>query len=229
VRQDPVNPVRAIPKFREHQRPEIYLSGEQVTRLGQVLRDAETQASEPWQAIAAIRLILLTGCRRGEILSLRWDYIDSERQAIFLPKSKTGRKVVYLYPEVEGLLAILPRKDGNPWVLPSRLAVNDRPFDGVSHVWLRISKAAGLEYVRLHDLRHSYASKGVNLGIGLPLISGLLGHASITTTQMYAHLAADPTRVAGARIANTIAAELNGHLNKVAGIKLEVTAPPRDT
>jgi integrase len=108
------------------------------------------------------------------------------------------------------ILRDLPRKPDNPWILPSRLAVNDRPFDGVGHVWLRIRTAAKLDGVRLYDLRHTFASKGVNIGLGLPLIGGLLGHGLPTTTAKYAHLAADPTREAGERIATRLASGLAG-------------------
>jgi integrase len=209
VRSDPVNPARAVEKFPERSR-ERYLSGDEVARLGQALAEAEKSASEPWQAIAAIRLLLFTGCRRGEVLGLRWDYIDNDNGVILLPASKTGQKTIYLTAPVLSILCDLQRKPNNPWILPSRLAVNDRPFDGVGHVWLRIRTAAQLDGVRLHDLRHTFASKGVNIGLGLPLIGGLLGHALPTTTAKYAHLAADPTRKAGERIAARLASELAG-------------------
>lgn len=213
VRNDPVNPARAVQKFAERAR-ETFLSAEAIKRVGDALRAAE--ANEPWQAIAAVRLLLFTGCRRGEILGLRWEYIDYDNSVILLPASKTGRKTIYLTAPVLTILAGLPRKPGNPWVLPSRLAVNDRPFEGVGHVWQRVRREADLEHVRLHDLRHTFASKGVNLGLSLPLIGGLLGHALPTTTARYAHLAADPTRAAGERIAGRLAVELTGDLGSVA-------------
>jgi integrase len=210
VRSDPANPARAVQKYPERSRAR-YLSGEEVKRLGDALSAAQRNVSEPWQAIAAIRMLLFSGCRRGEVLGMRWEYIDYDNGVVLLPTSKTGRKTVYLSAPILQILSELPRKDGNPWVLPSRLAVNDRPFEGVGHVWLRIRATAGLNDVRLHDLRHTFASKGVNLGIGLPLIGGLLGHVLPTTTAKYAHLAADPTRNAGERIASRIASELTGH------------------
>jgi integrase len=210
VRNDPTNPARAVERYPERSR-ERYLSGEEIKRLGEALSAAERDASEPWQAIAAIRLLLFSGCRRGEILQMRWEYIDYDNGVVLLPVSKTGRKTIYLSAPLLQVLNGLPRKEGNPWLLPSRLAVNDRPFQGVGHVWLRLRASADLHDVRLHDLRHTFASKGVNLGIGLPLIGALLGHALPTTTAKYAHLAADPTRNAGERIASRIASELSGH------------------
>lgn len=163
IRNDPVNPARAVQKFPEQPR-ERFLSGEDVKRVGDALAEVEQKESEPWQAIAAIRLLLFTGCRRGEILTLKWDYIDHDNRVILLPSSKTGAKTIYLTAPVLAILAALPRKEDNPWVLPSRLAKDDRPFVGIGHVWLRIRDAAKLPGVRLHDLRHTFASKGVGLG-----------------------------------------------------------------
>jgi integrase len=206
VRRDPVNPVLAIEKFPE-QSCERYLSGDEMRRLGDVLREAETEASEPWQAIAAIRLLVLTGCRRNEVLAWQWPFIDRDNGLVALADSKTGRKPIYLTPPVLAVLDALPRTEGCPYVLPARPG-REGHFVGVNHVWERLRKMAGLEDVRLHDLRHTFASKGVGLSIGLPLIGGLLGHAHATTTAKYAHLAADPTRRAGVRIARKLHAEL---------------------
>lgn len=213
VRRDQINPVRLVAKFPEQSR-ERFLSGDEIKRLGDVLRDAESNATEPWQAIAAIRLLLLTGCRRGEVMSLKWEFIDRDNEVLLLPESKTGRKTVYLTAPVLEILEQIPRKDGCPYVLPSRFDVDDH-FRGVAHVWERLRLVAGLHHVRIHDLRHTFASKGVGLSIGLPLIGGLLGHAKATTTAKYAHLAADPTRKAGARIARQLLAELGTSANVI--------------
>ena len=163
VRSDAANPARAVQRHPERSRAR-YLSGEDVKRLGDALFAAQRSKSEPWQAIAAIRMLLFSGCRRGEVLGMRWEYIDYDNGVVLLPTSKTGRKTVHLSAPILQILSELPRKDGNPWVLPSRLAVNDRPFEGVGHVWLRIRATAGLNDVRLHDLRHTFASKGDQFG-----------------------------------------------------------------
>jgi integrase len=209
VRSDPVNPVSLVQKFPETSR-ERYLSSDEVKQLGNVLAEFEQAAKEPWQAIAAIRLLLFTGCRKSEVLSLQWSFIDYDNSAILLPTSKTGRKTVYLTAPVLELLATLPRKNGCPYIFPSRLAAADRHFEGLGHVWERVRRKAKLDGVRLHDLRHTFASKGVGLGLGLPIIGGLLGHALPTTTAKYAHLAEDPTRAAGERIARQLSGELRG-------------------
>lgn len=206
VRPGGDNPVRSIEKFPERSR-ERFLSSDEIKRVGEVLREAEAAASEPWQAIAAIRLLILTGCRRGEVLSLQWSFVDEENGALLLPDSKTGRKTVYMTPPVAAVLAALPRQEECPFVLPAKVG-REGHFVGVGHVWERLRKKARLEGVRLHDLRHTFASRGVGLGLGLPVIGGLLGHADATTTAKYAHLAADPTRRAGLRIARKLHAEL---------------------
>jgi integrase len=209
IRKDPINPARLVQKFPEKSR-ERFLSEEELKRLGRILLDLEHTSAEPWQAIAAIRLLLFTGARKSEILSLRWDFIDYDNSVLLLPKSKTGRKTIYLTATVLGILASLPRKKSCPWVLPSRLADPNRHFDGVGHVWERVREKAGLPDARLHDLRHTFASKGVGLGVGIPIIGGLLGHKNPTTTAKYAHLAADPLRAANDRIADRLEVELSG-------------------
>jgi integrase len=228
VRSDPVNPIQRVAKFPERSR-ERFLSGDEIKRLGDALRAVEADATEAWQAIAAIRLLLFTGCRRGEILSLKWEYVDHDMQALLLPDSKTGRKTVYLTSPVFEVLDALPKKADCPYVLPARFDTEGH-FQGIGHIWERIREKAGLGGVRIHDLRHTFASTGVGLGVGLPLIGGLLGHARATTTEKYAHLAADPTRKAGARIARQLRAHLGASDNVIPFVALrnENNAKPID-
>jgi integrase len=242
VRPDRTNPVIGVEKFPERSL-ERFLLGVELKRLGEVLREAETNVAEPWQAIAAIRLLVLTGCRKGEILSLKWNYIDRENGVLLLPDSKTGKKTIYLTPPVAELLDTLPRVQGCPYVLPAQRAAhrrkgysgpareaNEGHFIGVAHVWERLRKKAGLHSVRLNDLRHTFASKGVGLGVSLPLIGGLLGHADMKTTAKYAHLSADPTRQAGMLIAQRLHADLGLGTNVVLfpGPRSDDQAPPPD-
>jgi integrase len=212
LRKDPINPVQLVEKFPEKSR-ERFLSANELDKLGKTLAELERTQAEPWQAIAAIRLLIFTGCRKSEILSLRWDYIDRQQGVIMLPETKTGRQTKYLFAPVLSVLDGLPRKEACPYVLPSRLANANRHFDGLGHVWERVRSKAGLHRVRLHDLRHTYASKGVGLHMGLPIVGALLGHALPTTTAKYAHLEADPVRKAGERIANLLAVELSASSN----------------
>ncbi len=204
-RPDGSNPCRHVEKFGEVKR-ERFLSAEELTRLGEALRaaDAERTAS-PW-IIGAIRLLALTGARLSEILTLRWEFVNFARAMIRLPDSKTGAKTLYLNAPALAVLNELPRVDGNPFVIVgerkgARLVNLQKP-------WRRIRKAAGLDDVRLHDLRHSFASIGAAGGMSLPMIGALLGHSQPQTTARYAHLAADPLRAASEAIAGQIAGAL---------------------
>jgi len=176
--------------------------------LGQVLRDEEVEGFEKVEALAAIRLLLLTGCRRNEILTLRWEDVDLQRGFLLFPDSKTGRKIIPLTPAVAEVLEGLPRIPGNPYILPGRGGRGH--FIGLFHAWERIRDKAGIPDVRLHDLRHSFASFGAGGGLGLPILGKLLGHRNVATTARYAHLADDPVRVAAEGVSGEIAQALNG-------------------
>lgn len=196
------NPCRGIDRYPEKRR-ERFLSGAELARLGEVLD--EEQHQEPF-LVLAIRLLLLTGARRDEVLTLRWSQVDFERSCLRLPDSKTGAKVIPLGPTALELLATAPRLEGNPFVIPGRRAGGR--LVGVHRPWVRIREKAGLGDVRLHDLRHSFASVGAGAGLGLPVLGAILGHHHPATTARYAHLADDPRREAAARISDEIAAAL---------------------
>ncbi|WP_369414221.1 site-specific integrase [Microvirga puerhi] len=128
--------------------------------------------------VAALRLLLLTGCRLREVLHLKWDYVDFERGIVFLPDSKTGRKPVVLNAPALAVLADLPRV--GPYVVPSDDPT--RPQHDLKKIWAAVSRRASLSGVRLHDLRHTFASIGAAGGLGLPIIGKLLGHSQAATT-----------------------------------------------
>lgn len=197
------NPCRGIDRFPEKRR-ERFLSGAELARLGAVLEEEERQ--DPF-VVLAIRLLLLTGARRDEILTLRWSHVDFERSALHLPDSKSGAKVIPLGPAAAGFLVSAARVEGNPYVIPGRRT--DGRLMGMHRPWARIREKAGLGDVRLHDLRHSFASVGAAAGLGLPVLGAILGHSHPATTARYAHLADDPRRAAAARISNEIAAALS--------------------
>jgi integrase len=175
--------------------------------LGEVLAEVEGLPGNPMM-IAAIRLLLLTGCRKNEILGLRWDWVDIERGALRLPDSKTGAKVVPLGAPALAILARLPRHEGSPWVLPA--ARGNGHLIGLQRAWRKIAKTAGLHDVRLHDLRHGFASVAVAAGSSLYLLGKVLGHTQARTTERYAHLDADPVHVVADRTARKIAQALEG-------------------
>jgi integrase len=199
------NPCRHLKRYPERKR-ERFLGADEIQRLGAAL--VEAQGGEHPSALAAIRLLLLTGARKSEILTLKWEHVDLERYALRLPDSKTGAKVIALGGAAAALLARLDRRDGNPYVCWGNSAGGH--FIGLQHVWQRIRRRAQLPEVRLHDARHTYASFGAAAGMGLPVLGALLGHKQPVTTARYAHLANDPLRAAADRIAGEIAAALDG-------------------
>ena len=264
------NPVQGIERNPE-QGKERFLSTDELIQLGDALRRAETEGL-PWNidemkptakhlpkgpklrridphAVAAIRLLILTGARLREILHAKWEYLNCERGIMFLPDSKTGRKPIYLSAAALAVLKDVPRVAGNPYIIPGQ---SRRPKSGgakplpapradLKKPWAAVARAAGFYEkvqamdanrkpitgkdgnpqmverctVRLHDLRHSFASIGAGASLGLPIIGKLLGHSQPATTQRYAHLDADPMRRAVDIIGGQIAAALEGKSGEV--------------
>jgi integrase len=207
LRPDGSNPRRHIKKYPEEKR-ERYLSPAELSRLGEVLRQAEREGIESSSAIAAIRLLIFTGCRLNEIMSLKWNYVDFDGRALLLPDSKTGAKVVHVGPPALEVLASIDHLPDNPWVIAGKNP--GARLTDLQPPWRRIRKRAGIENVRIHDLRHSFASNAVALGQSLPMIGKLLGHSQVQTTARYAHLAADPVKAAADKVSSNIAGLLNG-------------------
>jgi integrase len=216
------NPAKGIERYGEQGR-ERYLTDAEFARLGEALREAET-IGIPWQdngprskhapkspenrrtvlsphATGAIRLLVLTGCRHREILDLRWSEVDFGRGMLLLPDSKTGRKPVILNGAALQALKGLPR--AGDFVVAG--AYPKSPRADLRKPWRLVSRRAGLSGVRLHDLRHSFASIGAGGGLGLPLLGKLLGHTQAATTMRYAHLDSAPLRRASDMIGDAIA------------------------
>jgi len=149
-----------------------------------------------------LKLLSLTGARLREILDLKWEFVDFERGVIELPTSKTGAKTIYLNPMAIKLIQDSPTQKGNPYVICGLVA--GKPINNLQKPWRRIRKIAGLEDVRIHDLRHTFASVAVNGGMSLPMIGALLGHSQPATTARYAHLAIDPLKKASELISEQI-------------------------
>ena len=137
-------------------------------RSGRALSEAEVKGRISPYAIAAIRFLILSGSRVGEVLGMRWEWVDFERACVFLPDSKTGKKVIPLGAPALQLLQGLPKMAGNPYVFPGKSF--GRHIFELTGSWNRIKKAAGLKGVRIHDLRHSWASQAAAAGLSLPFI-----------------------------------------------------------
>jgi integrase len=241
------NPAMGIERYEEKKR-ERFLTSEELSRLGAALAEGETVGLayrvdetkakakhapkaenrrvklDPF-AVAAIRLLILTGARLREILDAQWSQVDSERGILFLEDSKTGRKPVYLSAAAQAVLAAVPRIEGNPFIIAGHgprkkqnAEAGERGSDSalgspradLKKPWAAICRAAALDGLRLHDLRHSFASVGAGASLGLPIIGKLLGHSQAATTARYAHLDADPMRRAVETIGATIAAAMDG-------------------
>ena len=201
------NPCRLAVRFPERKRERFLTDGE-FTRLGQVLDEVEARGGASGSAVTALRLLMLTGCRKSEILTLRWEDVALDENELRLPDAKTGSRVVPLSPSAMKLLAGLQRIEGNPWVIPGRKP--GAHLSDLNDAWQVIRARAGLEDVRIHDLRHSYASRALALGESLPMIGKLLGHSQVETTARYAHLARDSVQEAAVRIADSIATDILG-------------------
>ena len=202
LRTDGTNPCRHIEKFPEKKR-ERFLSEHELAQLGDVLISAETEVSESAWVLGAIRLLVLTGARLNEILTLKWDYVDLNRATLRLPDSKTGAKTIYLNDPALEVLTDIPRIEGNPFVICGNKS--GAHLVNMQKPWRRIRSKAGLDDVRIHDLRHTFASYGAMGGVSLPIIGGLFGHSQPQTTARYAHLSADPLKAASNKIAGRIA------------------------
>lgn len=201
LRPEHSNPCRHIEKYKENKR-ERFLNDEELVRLEAALNTAHEQGLATPYAIAAIRLLLLTGARLSEILTLKWQFVHLSEQQIRLPESKTGEKSIYLSPAAIEVLESIERQAGNPYVICGLRA--GQHIVNLQKPWRRIRALADLDDVRIHDLRHSFASIAVASGVSLPIVGALLGHSQPQTTQRYAHLAAEPLKDANAKIGQMV-------------------------
>jgi integrase len=218
------NPTKGVEPFRGR-KTERFLTDTEVGILGEALVEMEHDGSLPWVASAAIKLLLLTGARRGEILALRWQEVDTDRGCLRLPDSKTGAKVIRLAAAALSLLAGLPRS--SPWVLPA--AKGSGHYVGLPKHWDAVSARANaivlsraeregwtlegmpsFDGIRLHDLRHSFASFAVQSGGSLYLVGKVLGHKQSRTTERYAHTKDEPLLATAELAAQRIARALGG-------------------
>ena len=197
------NPCKRTRRYR--MKPmERCLTPEEMARLNAVLTRDEFRCPH---IVAIVRLLMLTGCRFGEIASLEWDWIKGKR--IFLPDSKSGPRTVWLSNAARAVIDAIPRySEDCPFVFPGRPPT--RPIDNIAFQWNRIRNEARLPGLRLHDLRHSWASIAAMNGVGMVTIAKLLGHALVETTERYVHLSDRSVADAADRVSGRIGAALAG-------------------
>jgi integrase len=225
------NPTHGVAKYADKAGAR-FLSGVELERLGAALREAETMGL-PWKTstakpgakhlpkneidrrstigphpAAAIRLLILTGCRLREILDLEWSHVDMERGLLNLVDSKSGAKTIVLAASALEIFAGLPRIEGCRFVIAGETLNN--PRSDLKRPWALVTRAASLDGVRIHDLRHTYASHGAAAGMGLTIVGRLLGHADVKTTNRYSHFDADPLRRAANAVGASLAAAMDG-------------------
>jgi integrase len=193
------NPCKGVERNQEHKRNR-YLSGAELGRLSEALAELPDQ-----RAADAVRLLLLTGARRGELLAAKWDDFDLKRALWVKPGATTKQKTEHRVPLSAAACQLLTKMqehaDDGGYLFPAR-GGGHRPH--INAAWIRVRKAAKLPGLRLHDLRHSFASIGASSGLSLPVIGALLGHSTPVTTHRYSHLFDDVQRAATERIGAVI-------------------------
>lgn len=200
------NPVHGVKRFPD-KKGDRYLSSVEMLHLGQALNKA-AQNEFNQNAISIIKLLILTGARKNEIESVAWSAVDLESGHLRLKDSKTGQKLITLSTPAIEILQRAKQTQSSTYAFPA--SSGDGYYQGTPKVWQKIRIMADLNDVRLHDLRHSFASVAVSGGASLPIIGALLGHTDSTTTQRYAHLQNDPIRAASEATANKIAEMMSG-------------------
>lgn len=200
------NPAQGVERFAEKSR-ERFLSEAELAAIGEAIAAEEAKGLNTYAA-AALRLLILTGARRDEVRTLRWEWVDLARGLLLLPESKTGAKAIPLPPAAVQLLHALPRLGSSPFVFPG--PSGKHPLSNINRPWDAVREAAGLQDVRLHDLRHSFASLGLARGVSLPVLGKLLGHSRVSTTERYAHLAKD--------VVTRAADDVGGRMGELLGI-----------
>ena len=196
MRRPGSNPCRGMPRYKR-QSVERYLTPAEYRRIGAALREAEADRQAE---VAIARLLLFTGARVGEIKNLRWEWVKPPR--LVLPDSKTGPKVIWLNSQAQEVLAGIKRREGSELVFPNRTGRRPLNFD---QWWFVFRRRCALPDVRIHDLRHSFASTAIMDNVPLSTIGKLLGHKLVETTAKYAHLSDDVIGEAAERVSDSLA------------------------
>lgn len=201
IRPQHSNPVKGIQRYKEEGR-ERFLTQDEIKRLNHVLDKAERGGTESIYFLNLIRLLMLTGARLSEIQTAKWEWVDFKNGLLNLPDSKTGKRTIYLSPSAIEILSKTPRIEGNPYIIIG--IKDDAPLNNATKPWYRIRKEAGLEDVRIHDLRHTFASLLIGQGFSLQMVAKLLGHGDTRMSERYAHLTKNSVQDAASSIGNLI-------------------------
>lgn len=200
------NPVKGVKRYPD-KKGQRFLRESELQALGLAIQTAEESGLNP-AALAIIKLLIFTGARKGEIEQLKWSEVDLAGGYLRLDDSKTGQKIIPLNGAAAKVLAEIPRMDGSRYVFPAH---RDNGFyQGTPKVWKVVRQNAGLDDVRLHDIRHSFASIAVSGGASLPVVGALLGHSNSATTQQYAHLLDDPLKLVTEAVGNVLEKSFSG-------------------
>lgn len=200
------NPVAGVKRYVDRKNAR-YLSQHELVALGDALKNAEANGDNVY-ALTILKLLIFTGARKGEIEKLKWSEVDLEAGYLHLITSKTGQKSIPLNAVAIHILREQARRRNCYYVFPAYRG--EGCYQGLPKIWERIRTSAGLHHVRIHDLRHSFASIAVSRGASLPMIGALLGHTDTATTQRYAHLSNDPLRAATEAVGSALAAAILG-------------------
>ena len=213
------NPARGLKMFREKAR-ERFLSEAEISAAADAIDQAEREGKVGPFGVAGLRLALFTGARSGEITAIQWGHIDWQRKLVRLPDSKTNEpRTIHLSDAAIEVLKTVPHV--GPFVIAG--AVPEEPYKNLSRAWIVARAYAGLDDVRLHDLRHSYASLAAGRGVPLQMIGKLLGHRVVATTARYAHLARD----AAAAVNDELGAAMQAAIAKKRTPSAKVVKLPR--
>lgn len=226
LRPQHTNPCRLV-KVRQDKARRRYLKPAETVRLGQAL-DQWANTPQRWLFACLVRLLLFTGARLREIMECRWEWVDLDAGLISIPPEhhKTGGRtgddrLIHLPPEAVDILGQLRRFSDSAWIIPGQDP--SKPFNGYRRLWLQVLEVAQIKNLRVHDLRHSFASYAISYGgLNLPAVGQLLGHTSAATTNRYAHLITEAAAAHAAKTTKLITSALAG------GDSLIPVVPARD-
>jgi integrase len=218
MRPDGSNPCRHVKRYPEVQR-ERFLSEEELARFGTAIKEAEQTASELPGAIAAIRLLALTGCRIGEILTLRWEYVDFSNGAFRLPDAKAGARTHPVGAPALALLKALSREEGGPWVVHGKDPSQPLPASMVRRAWAHLCAKAGITEARIHDLRHTFGTYAGQTGANAFMVRDMLGQKTLAMAGRYVNRDISPLRAYSDSVGKRIAGAMAGNEAEVISIE----------